>query len=1243
VVASKGTLASIPCFNTGHNSCLTASNDRDGNTRMAGDNVDMGAREWWNPVISNGRDQDSGSGCLVSLQRTAVKVRYHMIIRLALGSLALALALTSSAAELRLSLPLRRTVYQCNEWLDLAVFRFSPQALPAGELHLILAGDDASRLEFTFPAHPATPEGSLARSVEHLRINVAALRPGSYTLSVTCDGVTAATNIAVYSHIRHSDFKLINWGRARGRDQLAQGEESLGFNLFYGQYGADEEANFIRAGVDFMANCVMSGGHQMDLRTECDWSDPYVIRGGTRRVVRRAFLDRTRPNVWGIHFYDEPGLTWVKDAETGESTAHAVPWQARSFAAAFGEPPLDWKRVNGADPDQAARWKTWVHWKLGIMDAAWKDAQDGVSRVKPGYVSVTQSQYGYSAFSDGYYFNVVRSLPIISGHGGYHDFGPGYFNPSMFLEFARARDLTKPNWYLPTWYGNTTADQFRLEQYLSFQCNLQGMISPPDLEPGGAPEKSAGAQGIVESNHLLARLGPIFNTLPVTRPPVAILFSLSQMLHAQTLDRKVCYAHDTPHGRNVVFAYLAGKLLQHQFMPLLDEEVTDGTLAAGHRAVVLVSVDYLDAPVITGLVDFARAGGLVLLTADSSVKVNGAVRLDLAPAWLDAARIAELKATGRNNEAGDLMRLRQALAGARRLADALQPHLDRAGLQPPLRSSEPGIVITRQASGDVEYLLAVNAAHDPEGHPMLGIKPVNAVLELADDSRPVYDAVHGGLASQYVSQGGRRRGQFRFGPGQMRVFARTARGVGGVTLATPVVQRDHLRADAPLRLDLEVAVLDQRHGLLAGSVPLDIGVQDSFGATRYRLYRATDRGLLKLSLPLALNDPPGQWGVTVTELLSHSNDSKEFSLEATRTCSAAAGAVWRAVHWPEDRDHVFRFFRTHSQLTLVPGTNDFNRVAAERLAHILEPWNITCTVVPASQVNRPRPLTEDEARTWIGLDFAGRGQIKAGASNSPVQAGFAQRGPVVLLGTPQDNPLIKFLGDQRFLPYPPEAASMPGPRRGYLAWQREALGVNQESIALIALIACDAEGMSEAVGTLYEMAAGLEPLTPLAQPSANRIAPASRIPVTPALTPDWETVLPDRITGLTAEADRLLVLSHDGSLNTVSSGGAIISQLELDAVSYTRLSAQLRPVNAPDALATARRSAPADRLVKLAATQDRLVAVAYWGGRVNVFDPSGLLKATTQRSQDVTAMIWVGSRLITGDADGRLAALTIKE
>jgi hypothetical protein len=1128
------------------------------------------------------------------------------------------------AAEVRLLLPLGRTVYQCNESVPLTVLWLGAQAQSGGELLLRLTATDDSCLTFTFPAAK-----SEARSVAHLSVNGWLLRPGSYSVKVSCAGATAQTNITLHSHIRRSDFKLINWGRAKGKDQLAQAEEGLGFNLFYGQGDDNKDASLILAGVDFMSCCTMGGGHQMDLRQECDWSDPYVIHGGTRRVARRAFMDRTQPNVLGVHFYDEPGLTWAKDPETGEMSPHVVPWQQRSYQAAFGQPPLDWKRIDPANPEQAARWAQWARWKLGFMDAAWKDAKLGVSTVEPAFASGTQSQYGYSAFCDGYYFNVVRSLPITSGHGGYHDFGPGYFNPSMFLEFARAHDLAKPNWYLPTWYGNTTADEFRLEQYLSFQCGLQGMISPPDIDPGGTPEKSAAAQGVVESNHLLQRLGPIFNTMPPTRPPVALLYSLSQFIHTQTLDRKVCYAHDTEHGRNVVFAYLAGKLLQEQFLPVLDEDILDGTLAAEHRAVILTSIDYLDPEVIRGLEHFAATGGLVLLTADSSVSIKGAAKLAVAPAWPDAEKVAELKKAGKSNEANELMRLRQALAGAKKLADAIRPRLNAAGIEPPLTSSEPGIVVTRHSAGDVEYLFAVNATHDPEGSPMLGIKPVTTKLKFPDDGRTVYDAIRGKLERP-------SGGVFTFGPGQMRVFARTRGVIQGVKIGRPDLRRDYTLAQSPLHLEFAASVLTGENGVLSGSIPLRILVVDSLGAVRYDLYRATERGTFNFSLPLALNDPPGEWKLSLTEQLSGATGEKRFVLPATPTCPAAAGEVPRAVHWPADRERIFSLFRTHQHVTLVTGSSAYNSSAAERLEKLLGPWNIRCVTMKAAEANNARSLNPDEARTWVGLDFAGHDQIKPDASNPLAQSGFAVHGPVILLGTPADNPLVKFVADQRFLPYQPDAESMPGPGRGYVAWQREAIGVNQESISLIAY---DAAGMSEAVGTLYEMLAGLEALTPLARAQAGVVLPAAKSNAAPELTVAWQLFLEDRVTGLRSTEGKLTALTAAHTLTEVSPEGAVLASAASPA-DYAALAQQFKP-GGPDAIELARKLAPAGCLPKVVADDGTRRAVAYWGGRLEVYNQSGQPIASHHGPQDITAAAWVGPRLVVGDADGRIKALTL--
>ena len=551
------------------------------------------------------------------------------------------------------------------------VVRQAKPALAAGDLAVRVEGAEGSRLSFTF-AVPAVPVASgEARRTEHLHLGGRLLRPGHYAVEVSADGATAKTDLDVFTHLRKSSFRLVVWGgRAVGKQQLVEGEDSLGFNLFQGNPGGDDAANFIRAGVDFMANCTMSGAHQMDLRQECDWSDPYVTRGGTRRVVRRAFLDRTKPNVIGVHFYDEPGLTWQKDPKTGENTPHAVPSQARAFANAFGKPPLSYHDVKPDNPEDAARWRHWALWKLGFMDVAWKEASFGVARVRPDYLSVTQSQYGWTAFTDGYYFNVTHSLPVVSGHGGYDDYGLGYFNPSWTLEMARARDFRKPCWYLPTWYGNTPADRFRLEQYLSFMTNIQGLMTPPDIDPFDPASKPA-AEGVVESNKLMARLGTVFTQMPVTRPPVAMLYSMSDNIYQQTRDMQMNYAHATRQRRHLPFTYLAGKITHRQFLGVVEEDVLDGTLAANHKAVILTSLDYLAPKVVAALEDFAAHGGLVLMTSDCKVRVKGAENLGTVGHLPDEEIVAKLNKEGKYQDAAKYQTVGKLFEGASPLAKAL--------------------------------------------------------------------------------------------------------------------------------------------------------------------------------------------------------------------------------------------------------------------------------------------------------------------------------------------------------------------------------------------------------------------------------------------------------------------------------------------------------------------------------------------------------------------------------------------
>jgi hypothetical protein len=1191
-----------------------------------------------------------------------------------LGALALGLVLLTSTrpsagaaagAKLDLLLPLGRIAYQTNEWIDVSVVRSAGEALPKETLTLTLTGTDGSKIAATF-ALPASKEN---RATEHLHVNGWLLRPGKFTVEASAGGATASKEIEVVSHVRQSSFRLINWGRAQKQQQLVQGEDSLGYNLFYGHGTGDDDANFLRAGVDFMSNCTMSGGHQMDLRSECDWSDPYVTRGGTMRVTRRAMIDRTRPNVPGVHFYDEPGLTWDKNAATGEVTPHMIPSQVRSYVAAFGHEPLSYHKVDPKNPENAARWKQWATWKLGFMDAAWKEAQFGVAQVRPDYLSVTQSQYGFSAYTDGYYFNVVRSLPVTSGHGGYHDYGPGYFNPSFTLEMARARDYAKPCWYLPTWYGNTTNEQYRLEQYLSFQTNIQGMMSPPDLEPA---VNASARQGIVESNQLMKKLGPIFTTMPVTRPPVAMLYSLSQAIHTQTKDMQANYLHQMPQGLNLPFTYLAGRLLTDPFLVIVEEDILDGTLANEHKALVLTSIDYLDPAVVEALESFIQGGGVVLMTGDSTVAIKGAIKLPVTGGLPDQKLIDQLKAEKKDKELGQYYTTAKHIDGARPLAKAIKAELDKAGIKPLLEfqdeekdARDQAVVVTRQAAGDVEYFFLVNATPDTKD-PKNGLTPRSAIstVLLPNDGRPVYDAITGGAISPVKVVNGKLDGKaeanrpdvfhtggkdpnkmwgvFGFGAGGMSVFARTARPIGGVRLSSPTVTRDLTQEKLPIRLDVAATLIDDKGRTLSGSAPLHIRVIDPLGVTRHELYQATKLGQYSVSLPLAANDPAGKWTVIVREMLNNSEDSLPFEYTPPKRARSIAGATPRAVYAANDLDNVFRFARLFHDVTIVKGTSKFNDAAAERVIKSLEPWGVRCKTMDLAAASKPRTITPEEARTWCGLQYAGKGQVKPGDANPINIAGFAVQGPVILLGNPDDNPIIKYLLTEKFLPYAPVKDTFPGAGRGMIAWQRDGIGRGQESVTLIAY---DEAGMSEAVGSAFEAAAGIEPLTKWTLPQTDAISAAkTALGHAPAAEVAWTVPISyrDHVLGFTVAEGKLTAYAIHGDMTQIDTKGKAVNWLTLAPDKWQEVKKGFPATPEQTLTDAAKKQARADRMLKLASSQGGLTAVAYWGGTLRVVDDQGKVKTEQQLPQDVTALGWFDGKLIAGLADGRVMALIVK-
>jgi len=1155
-----------------------------------------------------------------------------------------------SAAECRIQLPLERTAYQTNETIDLAVVRTSDQALAAGDLVLTLTGSGGSRITASF-AVPGAPllDGQGARRTEHVHLNGRLLRPGDYVVEASVDGATARAQFALCSHIRKSSFRLIDWGtKTRGPQVRALGEESMGFNLLLASHGGHDQSVTIRGGLDYIRCCTLGGGHQMDLRLECDWSDPYVLAGGAGRASWQAFKDRTSPNVMGVHFYDEPGLTWwvgkTLHPKTGEATGHGIPAQERAFRAAFDREPPFYKDVKADDPASVAAWAEWARWKQVFMDASWKYCAYATSRVRPDLISCTQSVYGWLAFGDGYYFNVTRSLPVVSGHGGYDDYAGGYVNPGLWAEYGRARNLHTPFWYLPGWWKNPP-DRFRLEQYLTFMINVQGLCAPPTAAYGNPKDAGPMLEAVVESNQLMARLGTIFTTMPVTRPPAALLYSMSENIHQQVRNMGNFQDFGEQVDRMHVMMF-ASKRAGIPLLPVVEEDVLDGTLAANHKAVFLTGIHALDPEVVNALAAFAAHGGAVILGDECTVDIPGARKLGATVSNNVYQKAAKEFAKGGppGQAAGKYARRpNEYFLEAEAATRALRERCQEIGIQPVAQRENEWVFLSRQAQGDFEYLFLVNAEQDVPGADMNSIKAATATVAGANDGRSLYDAVHGGPAVGFAKEGETLTARLTFGPGQMRVYARSARPIGSVVVLPPVVQQDFVQEADPVHVAIAAMLVDDQGLPLVGAVPLEIRVRDPRGAIRYHLYRATDAsGLCRLVLPLAANDAAGEWTVTVRDGLAKREGAVKFRYQPAAQCGAVAGASRRAVFFGSEAENIYRFFRQQKNVTLVIGTAAYERTQAERLARILAPWDVTCEIREAAAIKPNRELPAEAKATWT--DRVSR-----------ADTGFDLRGPAILLGTPEDNPLIRFLAvpgpaDRRFLPYQPGPAQPPAPPakgkkpvpsvrdfpgrgRGYLAWQANAIGLySQESITLIAY---DEEGLSEAVGTLFELASGFDPLTRFLLPRATSLAPAQTVPgEKPGLRAAWQVVLPDRAVQGKAENNEIELLSLDGTLTRLGADGKVLSQEMKDARAAQTAYNTSKPAPAESAAHQVD-----GRVVKHSQAGGERTAVAYWGGLLRLFDAKDQVLAEQQLAQDVAGLLWVGETLVVSLADGTVLGL----
>ena len=251
---------------------------------------------------------------------------------------------------MKLSLPLGRTAYQTNEQIDLCVVRSDAEALPAADLNLALATGDGSRIALVFPvAAAAGTQGSDGH------------------------GASAPERLAAASGSLQ-DYRVGPWRHCLDRDQRLWPpppqhvqDDRLGQPRPGSRYGDPRRRRHgLQPALRRLPPARQHGqrpGHAPrrgrlhavlhDVRGAPDGPPPGVrlvrplrAQGGHGPRGAAAFMDRTKPNALGVHYYDEPGLTW----ESG--TPHAVAAQLRAFKSA--SPPIAF-RIRPSSPAMPPR------------------------------------------------------------------------------------------------------------------------------------------------------------------------------------------------------------------------------------------------------------------------------------------------------------------------------------------------------------------------------------------------------------------------------------------------------------------------------------------------------------------------------------------------------------------------------------------------------------------------------------------------------------------------------------------------------------------------------------------------------------------------------------------------------------------------------------------------------------------------------------------------------------------------
>ena len=778
------------------------------------------------------------------------------------------------------------------------------------------------------------------------------------------------------------------------------------------------------------------GGHN-------DWSHPEVIESIQYKAAQAAQFFRPYGGFVGVHYADEPGLTWgMVDADgklhphgelkKDEAVYHgplAVKIQYEMYEKITGRPAPDWRHPF----ENLEEWLDFNRWRTTIMGDTFSKVQETVHRVDPDQIAYSQV-YEWAAISDGCYPpEQGRGVDVLSAHA-YTSRQLGMWYPAHETDAMRSGAWDKPFWMMPTWAMDLMPiDGVRACVYSTLSRKVEGLTWPLDwfLDWPQAEEVSRRILPISAALEKMQKL----------RDQVGIFSSRDQHL--------VCFAQEVEDGSRPGRSYsgplndiwLSAMALHTPASYVTEEDLFSGA-ADEHQVLITAGLTYARPETVNALEAFIADGGAVILDADSTVEIEGAHQLTFAfKDWFSRARRSH--------------KLYQNYSDRRRFDEYVMPHLPELRealapyVQPVAECDNPMFMVTEQGADAGRYIWAVNMAQedrmDQTGE-RWHMVDASANFTLPDGDYAAYDV----FEQKKVKT---RSMKLDLAKGDAALFALLPRSIEQIDLAASQWRRKPA-------LQLSVETRGGEGEAIDAVIPLQVRIIQPDGAVFRELSRATRHGRFSEAFPVGSVTMPGEWTLEVTELLSGLSANTKVLVTPDRRQIAASTRAEVI-----DPDRIADAFRADSSrpegeqmLVLYGDGDDDSRTAADDLVDMLHQRDIKASVGEAGDFLIERPSTRHTCHL------------------NPRSAGYPLdiNKQTVILGNPDTNPLIDRLINQYLISPRPLGPLAPGEGRALVYWAHGLFGLHND---IVVILADDSEGLTHGVNAIKALVRGEKPAT----------------------------------------------------------------------------------------------------------------------------------------------------------------------